>query len=81
MCNKGFTLIEVMIVLVILGVIASVSYGAFVEYQCRDSYTKECKEFRAKHSKQNDGVRCIGGYKFTTEGRQILNLNGGGILC
>lgn len=63
--NLGFTLIELMILVAILGILASVGLAGF----------------GSKNVNISDGTKCVGGFKFTLDGKQILGQNGGGVPC
>jgi prepilin-type N-terminal cleavage/methylation domain-containing protein len=70
--KKGFTLIELMIVVAIVGILIAVAIPAYQDYKCKQGGS--CTR------KQIDPTTCIGGYKFY-RGEQLVGESGGGVPC
>ena len=86
MKNSGFTLIEGMIVLAIFGILAAVAYPAYKNYDCKSSYSDECKEWKARQLKRETGVSspqttCSHGLLFDAKGNQVIGTDGKGVQC
>jgi len=66
--SKGFTAIELMIVLAIIGILAAVAYPVITGKTARESFNE---------------TKCVAGYTFTNTNNpvQILDQNGKGIPC
>lgn len=105
MCN-GFTILEVIIVVLIIGIIAAIAFPAYKDYTKKYFYPNGqpkpiavineeliARNMPPKNSvvestivygtiaPQSDEVRCIGGYKFTQAGIQIISSTNGGVPC
>jgi prepilin-type N-terminal cleavage/methylation domain-containing protein len=83
--NKGFTLIELMIVMAIIGILASIFYPMWRDRNLTD-YQRQQKREALQREYANTGVRCIGGYKFAQPDWnnppvQIKDNTGNGIPC
>lgn len=68
MTNKGFTLIELMIVIAIIGILAAVALPLFTGKTAREHYSE---------------TKCVAGYTFTNTKTpaQVLDSQGKGIPC
>jgi type IV fimbrial biogenesis protein FimT len=93
---RGFTVIELMIVLVIMGVLLSVGAPSFVELIRRNRVVAEVNNLRASLSTarsealaqrgfvtvcpSNDGAACLGGAEWNTGFMAFVDFDGDGVL-
>lgn len=75
--KKGFTLIELMIVIAIIGIVAAIALGPVAGRNTNSNYTYGINGISEE--------RCISGFKFVVGQRgymtQILDQNGHGVTC
>ena len=86
MKNKGFTLIELMIIIAIMGIIAAVVVSAYRSGKYNETSPKKDENQNISFGfNGTTEVRCISGYKFVIGSRgdttQILDSQGHGVSC
>ena len=72
MRSKGFTLIEVMIVIAIVGILLAVAIPVWKQSQCEGDHSPECKAI---------STQCQHGVLFDAAGKQVIGPNGNGVPC
>jgi len=89
MRSKGFTLIEVMIVIAIVGILLAVAIPVWKQSQCEGDHSPECKAIRAQAARaktyappsQAVSTQCQHGVLFDAAGKQVIGPNGNGVPC
>lgn len=78
-CNKGFTLIEIIIVLVIIAIIGAISFPAF-SYILEESHASNCKANRNKLTRKMESSLVLQADKSSNELIDEVILQRGGTI-
>lgn len=86
MKTKGFTIIELMIIMAIIGILAAVAIPAYQDYQCKEKGGYSCsntvKKRTAEQIQAEKSVMCIQGYTVITKsGQQLIGTDGKPVTC
>lgn len=80
--NKGFTLLELMIVVAIAGILFAVASGSYKEYVAEKAAAQEQERIeRIIQERAALAVSCIDGYLFTAAGSPVYGDDGFAKAC